>query len=332
MKRRDALIAIAALAATPGVAAQPAAKMHRVGFIATTSPPNEISGIEPVNPFARAFVHGLRDLGYVQGRNLELDMRSLEGKPERLEAFMADFVRLNTEVVFLPSSLLVPRAHKAAPQMPIVGLVNPAHLMSAGLAHSHGRPGGTITGVSVDVDELVDAKRLELFIELVPRITRIAYLGQREEWERPYVANLRAAAQRLGRTMIHVESGQGDFASAFARLKAERADAFMIERTPRAYGRRHDIGRLASSSGLPGSCAQAELVELGCLMSYSPDNNDLARRLSVYVDKILKGTRPGDLPIEAPTKFELTINAKSAKALGLAIPPAMLLRADRVIE
>ncbi len=306
--------------------------MHRVGFIATTSPPREISGIEPVNPFARAFVHGLRDLGYVQGRNLVLDMRSLEGKPERLEAFMADFVRLNTEVVFLPSSLLVPRAHRAAPQMPIVGLVNPAHLVSAGLAHSHGRPGGTITGVSVDVDELVDAKRLELFIELVPRITRIAYLGQREEWERPYVANLRVAAQRLGRTMIHIESGQGDFASAFARLKEERADAFMIERTPRAYGRRHDIGRLAVSSGLPGSCAQAELVELGCLMSYSPDNNDLARRLSVYVDKILKGTRPGDLPIEAPTKFELTINAKSAKALGLAISPTMLLRADRVIE
>ena len=316
----------------PRAVAQSGNKVHRVGFVATTSPLAEISGPDPANPFARAFVHGLRDLGYVHGKNLVLEMRTLEGKPERLEAIMADFVRLKTEVVFLPSSLLVPPAHKAAPKMPIVGLVNPVHLLSSGLAQSHGRPGGMITGVSVDVDELVDAKRLELFLELAPRATRIGYLGQREEWERPYVANMRATAQRLGRTVVHIESGQGDFASAFSRLKEERMDAFMVERTPRAYGRRHDIGRLALSSGLPGSCAQAELVELGCLMSYSPDNNDLARRLSAYVDKILKGTRPGDLPIEAPTKFELVINVQTAKALGLVIPQSILLRTDRVIQ
>jgi len=332
MKRRTLLQFTSAILVAPHAMAQPGNKVHRVGFVATTSPLAEISGSDPANPFVRAFVHGLRDRGYVQGKNLALEMRTLEGKPERLEAFMADFVRLRTEVVFVPTSLLVPPAHKAAPNMPIVGLVNPVHLVRAGLAQSHGRPGGMITGVSVDVDELVDAKRLELFIELAPRAKRIAFLGQRDEWERPYVANMRATAQRLGRTVVHVESGQGDFASAFSRLREERVDAFMVERTPRAYGRRHDIGRLALSSGLPGSCAQAELVDLGCLMSYSPDNNDLARRLSAYVDKILKGTKPGDLPIEAPTKFELVINAKTAKALGLAIPQSILLRADRLIE
>ena len=316
----------------PRVSAQPAKKVHRVGFVATTSPLAEILGLEPANPFARAFVHGLRDLGYIQGKNLVLEMRTLEGKPERLRAFMADFVRLKVEVVFLPSSLLVPPAHKAAPTLPIVGLVNANHLISTGLAQSMGRPGGAITGVSLDVNEDLEAKRVELFVELVPQARRIAFVGLRDEWERPYAVKMRAAAERLGKTMIHLESAPGDFATAFSRLKQERADAFMVERSPRAYGRRHEIGRLALASGVPGSCGQAELVEQGCLMSYSPENNDLARRLSVYVDKILKGTKPGDLPIEAPTKFDLVINAKTARALGIAIPQSVLLRADRVIE
>jgi putative tryptophan/tyrosine transport system substrate-binding protein len=332
MKRRT-LVQLACVAlAAPRIAFAQAAKPHRVGFIVTTSPLAEISGPDPANPFVRAFVHGLRDLGYVPGRNLVLEMRTLEEQPERLEAFMADFARLQTQVVFLPSSLLVPRAHKAAPALPIVGLVNANHLISTGLAQSMGRPGGAITGLSLDVDEDLEAKRVELFMELAPRANRIAYVGLREEWERPYAVKMRAAAARRGKTMIHVESGQGNYATAFSRLKREGADAFMVDRSPQAYGHRHEIGRLATASGLPGSCSPAELVEQGCLMSYSPDTNDLARRLSVYVDKILKGAKPGDLPIEAPTKFELVINAKAAKALGLAVPQSILLRADRVIE
>jgi len=316
----------------PRLCAQPGERVRRVGFVATTSPLAEISGPDPENPFTRAFVHGLRDLGYVQGRNLVLEMRTLEGKPERLQGFIADFVRLKVEVVFLPSSLLVPVAHKTAPALPIVGLVNANHLVSSGFAQTMGRPGGSITGLSLDADEDLEAKRLELLVEFVPQARRIAFVGLREEWERPYAAKMRAAAERLGRTMIHVESGHGDFATAFSRLKQERAGAFMVERSPRAYGRRREIGRLALASGLPGSCGQAELVEEGCLMSYSPDNNELARRLAAYVDKILKGARPGDLPIEAPTKFELTVNANTAQSLGIAIPPSVRLRADRVIE
>jgi putative ABC transport system substrate-binding protein len=268
----------------------------------------------------------------VQGKNLVLEMRTLEGKPERLDAFMADFVRLKTEVVFLPSSLLVPRAHRAAPQLPIVGLVNANHLVSTGLAHSIGRPGGVITGVSMDVDENLEAKRVELLLELAPRVNRMAFIGLREEWARPYAAKMRAAAERAGKTMIHVEPAATEYASAFARLKQEGADAFVIERSPRAYGRRQEIGRLAMASGLAGSCSQAEIVKEGCLMSYSADNNALARRLSVYVDKILKGTKPGDLPIEAPTKYELVINAKAAKALGLEIPQSIRMRVDQVVE
>lgn len=321
-----------AIAFAPRAFAQPAKKLHRVGFVATTSPLAEISGPDPANPFVRAFVHGLRDLGFVQGKNLVLEMRTLEGQPERVEALMADFVRLKVEVVFLPTSLLVPRAHKVAPTLPIVGLVNANYLISIGLVQSWGRPGGTITGLSLDLDEDLEAKRVELFMEFVPRVKRLAFVGLREEWERPYALRMRAAAERLGATMVHIESGQGDFSSAFSRLKQEGADAFMVERSPRAYGRRRQIGQLTLASGLPGSCGQSELVEQGCLMSYSPDNNDLARRLSGYVDKILKGTKPGDLPIEAPAKFELVINARSAKALGITIPQSILLRADRLIE
>lgn len=336
MKRRTVLrlagaMVIAPLAA-PSLDAQPSGKVYRVGFVATTSALAEISGPDPANPFVRAFVHGLRDLGYVQGKNLALEMRSLEGKPERLEAFIADFVRLKTDVVFLPTSLLVARAQKIAPNMPIVGLVVASNLVSAGLVQSLGRPGGTVTGLTIDVDEHVEAKRLELLLELTPRATRIAYVGLREEWERPYVLNIRAAAQRLGVTMVHVETGDGDFASAFLRLRHEQANAVMVERSPRAYGRRREIGQLALASGLPSSCAQGELVEQGCLMSYGTDNVDLGRRASVYVDKILKGAKPGDLAIEAPTKFELMINAKTAKALGITIPQSIGLRADRVID
>ena len=332
MKRRGAVCALFALVAASSLKAQSVGKVHRVGFVATTSPLAEISGPDPANPFVRAFVHGLRDLGYVQGKNLALEMRTLEGRPQRLEAFMAEFLRLGVEVVFVPTSLLASRAHKLAPNLPIVGFVSAIHLMSERLAQSAGRPGGAITGVSLDVGEELEAKRIELFLEFVPRAKRIAFIGLREEWERPYNVKMRVAAEKLGRTIIHLESGQGDFAAAFARLKAEGADAYMVERTPRAYGRREEIGRLAVASGLPGSCGQAELVEQGCLMSYSADNNELARRLSVYVAKILKGAKPGDLPIEAPTKFELVINAKTARTLGLTIPPSLRVRTDRIIE
>lgn len=312
--------------------AQPREKIYRVAFVATTSPLAEISGPDPANPFARAFVHGMRDLGYIQGKNLVLEMRSLEGKPERLEAIVVGLVRAGAQVIFLPTSALAARAKSVAPNTPIVGLVRPSYLISHGLAQSMGRPGGTITGLSIDVDEQLEVKRLELLLELAPQVRRIAYVGLREEWDQPYVRNVRAAAHQRGVEMTHVDSGQGDFASAFARLQLERANAVMVERSPRAYGRRREIGQLALTSGLPSSCAQGELVEEGCLMSYGTDNIDWARRVSVYVDKILKGAKPGDLPIESPTKFELMINARTAAKLGIAIPPSVRLRADRVVE
>lgn len=332
MKRRDATLALLALAAAPCVIAQPTGKVHRIGFVATTSPLAEISGPDPANPFVRAFVRRLRDLGYAQGRNLALEMRTLEGKPDRLEGFVADFVRLKTDVIFLPTSNLVVRAHKVAPTIPIVGIFSTSVLMSSGIVQSPGRPGGMVTGVSLDLDEDVEAKRLELLRSLAPRATRIAYLGLLEEWDRAAVRKMRIGAERQGLTIVHLDTGHTDFASAFARLKGERVDAFLVERSPRAYGRRREIGQLAVASGLPGSCGASELVEEGCLMSYSDSIVEQARRVAVYVHSILKGAKPGDLAIEAPTEFELTINAKTASTLGIAVPQSILLRAARVIE
>jgi putative tryptophan/tyrosine transport system substrate-binding protein len=332
MKRRDAACGMLALALAPLALAQPSSKVHRVGFVATTSPLAEISGPDPANPFTRAFVHGLRDFGYVQGRNLLLEMRTLEGKPERLEAVVAELVRLKTDVIFLPTGNFVERAQKVAPNTPIVALFVASNLLSAGVVQSRARPGGMVTGVSIDVDEQLEAKRLELLRELAPRATRIAYLGLREEWDRPHVLKMRVGAERLGLTLVHLETGPADFRSAFSRLKQERVHAYMVERSPRAYGLRQEIGRLALASGLPGSCGASELVEEGCLMSYSNNITEQGRRVAAYVDKILKGAKPGDLAIEAPTRIELVINAKAAKALGIAIPQSLRLRADRVIE
>lgn len=332
MRRRDVALALLALAAAARASAQPAGKVHRVGFVATTSPLAEISGPNPANPFVRAFVHRLRDLGYAQGRNLALEMRTLEGKPERLEAVVTELVGLRTDVIFLPTGNFVARAHKVAPHMPIVALFVGSDLVRGGLAQSWARPGGMVTGVSIDVDEQLEAKRLELLRELAPRATRIAYLGLREEWDRPHVLKMRAYAERLGLTIVHLDTGAADFASAFSRLKREQVDAYMVERSPRAYGRRREIGHLALASGLPGSCGASELVEEGCLMSYSNSIVEQGRRVAVYVDRILKGAKPGDLAIEAPTEFELTINAKTASAIGIAIPQSLLLRAARVIE
>jgi putative ABC transport system substrate-binding protein len=332
MKRRNAVRCILLLVVAPALGAQPVGKVHRVGFVASTSPLADVSGENPANPFARAFVHGLRDLGYIQGKNLVLDIRTLDDKPERLDAVMAEFVRLRTDVVFLPSVALVLRAHKVVPKMPIVGLLVGSVAVDAGLARSMARPGGMVTGLTIDLEEEVTAKRLELLLQLVPRARRLAYIGHAEEWERPYVSKMRAVAEQLGVTVVHVQVTGGAFGSAFSRLRQVKADAFMVETSARAYGRRREIGQLAHASGLPGSCGASELVEHGCLMSYSPDNLDWGRRCAGYVDKILKGATPAELPIEAPSKFDFVINASTAKALGIAIPLPVLLRADRVID
>jgi putative ABC transport system substrate-binding protein len=310
--------------------AQPA-KVARVGFIATTSPLAEIAGPNRSNAYVRVFVESLRDHGYVEGRNLVLDMRTLAGKPELLDGFITDFVRQKTDVIYVSTTPLVLRTLRSSGATPIVALIA-ADLLGTEVVKTLAHPGGTVTGPAADVDAEIEAKRLQMFLQLAPKTRRVAYIGLRDDWERLYAQRVRAAARDLGVDLVLFESQYSDFADAFARLRSEDVNAVFVGRSARAYGRRQQIGELAAASGVPSCCSHREIAEHGCLFAYGADNLDLARRAASYVARILKGAKPGDLPIEAPVKFELVINMKTARALGIAIPQSILVRADRVIE
>lgn len=305
--------------------------MRRVAYLATTSSLAELTGPDPVNPAFRAFVHRLRELGHVDGRNLSLDVRTLAGDWSRTDAIASEFERRGTEVIVLATSALVPAVRKAAPNTPIVMLVG-SHILQSGLVQSLARPGGNITGLGVDVDTDVEAKRLEMLLELRPGVRRVAYLGSKEDLDGIYGQRVQATAQRLRITLIHAASNPEGFAAAFSQVTRERPDALLVAHGPVAYGHRRQIGELSAASGVPSSCAHGEAVAHGCLISYGASLAHVLRRAADYVDRILQGDRAGDLPIEQPTVFELVVNARTARALGIELPRSILLRADRIVE
>ena len=344
-QRRKILLASGALLAAPltawivliaaVVCAMPAnaqkTKVHRVAFISGVSPVSELKGPEPSSPAARAFVHGLRDLGYVEGRNLVLDFRTLEGRSERIPEVLAEIVRFKPDVIFSSTQVVVERHLQAAAGIPIVTLASWS-LVQPGIAQSLARPGGTVTGFIMDVDSAVEAKRLELLREAIPGIKRIAYLGPAGAFDSPAGKSVIGAAQRLGLTLFHAAYIGLDIQAAFAIIDRERPDAVFIPLGASSFGHRQRFGQFVSAKRMPCMAGFKEIVEHGCLMSYGTDNSDVLRRAAGYVAKILEGAKPGELPIQQPTKFELVINLKEAKALGLKIPQSILLRADSVIE
>jgi putative ABC transport system substrate-binding protein len=322
-----ALLAVALWFAAPAHAQ----KVHRVAFIATTSPLSQLTGPDPANPAMRAFVHALRDLGFVEGRNLVLDIRTLEGKPERIEEVVADVVRLKPSVIFAPAQGIVERSLKLTAGVPIAMLAAGA-IVERKLVQSLARPGGMITGLVVDVDTGVEAKRLQLLGEIVPGLRRVAYLGPHEWWGHPAATQVQSAAQRIGLTLFNAGYKGGDFQTASLLIEQDRPDAVFVPTGPSSYALRERIGRFVVANRLPCAAAHSEIAEHGCLISYGVDTNDLMRRGAGYVAKILNGAKPGDLPIEQPSKFSFVINMKSARAIGVKIPQPLLLRADRVIE
>lgn len=307
------------------------AELRRVAYLATTSPLAELTGRDPANPAVRAFVHRLRDLGYVEGRNLALEMRTLAGDWTRLEPVAAELARLDAEVIVLATLALVPAVRRAAPNTPIV-MLGSSDILKSGLIESLARPGGNLTGINADVDPEIEAKRLEMLLELKPTARRVAYLGTREDFESDYGRRLQSAARRLGLTLVRAEGSKKSFAPAFAQAARENADALLVTCGPVAYGLRGQIGELAAASGVPSSCAHAEAAAHGCLMSYGASIADALGRAADYVDRILRGEKAGDLPIEQPTVFELAVNLTTARAIGVEVPRSILLRADRVIE
>jgi ABC-type uncharacterized transport system substrate-binding protein len=335
MKIRQAGLIAAALTLLTALAAeaQPGGKVYRVGFILTTSPVSEMAGSEPVHPLVGAFMHGLRALGYVEGQNLILERRSAEGRFERFGDIVAELVRLKADVIVTPTDTVTRAAKSVTTTVPIV-MVGSGDPVGVGLVQSLARPGGNITGLTTIVGPEIEAKRLELLKEAQPRVARVAFLGSKEDndWESPQGKSVRTAAPALGITLVPVEFTPHQFTDAFTRIREARLDALFVAGSGAAFADQGLIADFATRARLPSSFFFREAVELGGLMSYGLNTRDVFRRAATYVDKILKGAQPADLPVEQPARFELVINLKTAKALGLTIPRSVLSLADELIQ
>jgi len=316
------------LAAPLAAEAQQAAKIARIGYLA----PNP--GADP--HVKEAFRQGLRDLGYVEGRNVVIEYRDAEGKSERLPALAAELVALKVDVIVAPASTLAVLAAKQATRtLPIV-FIGTADPVASGLVTSLARPGGNVTGLSNLAPELV-GKWLERLTQAVPGVSRVAALWQPgilgERTEKDMLTRAEVAVRALGVRLQFVEArGPEDFERAFSDISRARADALTVLPSSMFNSERRRLVDLAAKHRLPAVYQWRHFVDAGGLMSYGPNRPDWYRRAATYEDKILKGAKPADLPVEQPTKFELVINLKTAKALGLTIPQSLLLRADEVIQ
>jgi len=306
---------------------QPARNVHRIGILSSRSTTSEMVGAHPQDPLVNALLRGLRELGYVYGEHFMTEPRGGEGKPERFPGLAAELVRLQVDVI-VASGPMLPALKQATSTIPVVttGAGDP---LASGYVQSLARPGGNITGLSLQIRE-TDGKRLELLKELVPGAAPVAII-----WD-PRVSSSQAAesaARERGWRLLSLEiRDAGEIEKAFKTATGARAGALLMTPSglPDAHARR--IAELAAKSRLPTMYAFRFYVEAGGLISYGVDLTENYRRAATYVDKILKGAKPADLPVEQPTKFELVINLKTAKALGLTIPQSLLVRADEIIK
>jgi len=308
-------------------AQQPPPKTARIALVFANAKEATITGSNPI-PYAKAFLDALRTLGWVDGQNITIVRRSVEGKPERLPMLIEELLQVTCDVVVLVGA--TEPGIRASGTVPTVLLgVDPTWLTRAGLVESIAHPGGTVTGLIYTVGPEVLTKRLQLLKETIPRAKRVAYLTERL----PIPPEVDAAAGTFSLTLLPVEVAAPDrLEGAFASLSGKRVDAVMVGSGWFFQGNIPTFVSLAAKRKLPAMYRDRLFVEGGGLISYGPDWADLFRRAPIYVDKILRGAKPGDLPMEQPTKHELVINLKTAKALGLAIPKSLLLRADEVIQ
>lgn len=333
MNRRIFIIGIGALfAAQLNANAQQAHKVFRVALIASTTPVAEMAGPEPLSPLTRAFLHELRVLGYIEGRNLIFERRSAEGRPERYSEIAAELVRLKTDVIVAGGgALFIRRVKESAGNIPIV-MISVSQVVELGVVAGLARPGGNVTGVLSDTGPENELKRLQLLKELIPTRSRVAYLAPGPFWDLPIAQAIRRGAPSLGVELLHAEHSPTDIDATLAALARQRPDALIASLTASSYAHRREIVEFALKTRLPAIYPFSDMAEMGGLMSYGVSGSDLGRRAAVYVAKILKGARPGDLPIEQVTRLELLVNTKTARAIGITIPQSVLLRADRVIE
>ena len=324
MRRRQFITLLGGAAAWPLAArAQQAGKIRAIGLL---SPASRSPSVVP------ALFDALAELGWIEGKNLVVERRYAENRLERLPELAAELVRLNVEVIVANGTLGPLAAKRATSTIPIV-MTAAGDPLGSGLVASLARPGGNVTGISLMAPDL-GGKRLELLKELLPRLARVAVLWNAAN---PYAAIVFKETQAAGRTLgIEVQSlevrGPDDFDGAFDTARKQRPDALITVEDPLTFSHQKRIADFATGQQLPSLYGFREFVVAGGLMSYGANVADLFRRAASYVDKILKGAKPADLPVQQPTTFELVINVKTARALGLEIPPTLLARADEVIE
>jgi putative ABC transport system substrate-binding protein len=310
-------------------AQQPAGQVARLGYLVA-------SNLATSPHLHEAFRRGLRDLGFVEGRNLVIEYRSAEGKFERFPALAAELVALKVDVIVAVNPRAALAAKQATRTLPVV-FVGVGDPVTDGLVTSLARPGGHVTGVSLSAGPQTVGKRLELLTQVVPGVSRVAVLwqpgGVPERTEKSILKEGNVAARALGvRPQLFETRGPEDFGKAFSDMTKARAGAPTVLPSTMFFNERSRLVDLATRHRLPAVYFVREFADATGLMSYGPDVADGYRRAATYVDRILKGSKPADLPVEQPTKFELVINLKTAKALGLTIPPSLLLRADHLIE
>ncbi len=306
--------------------AQQAGKVWRIGFLVTGSRSDSALMLD-------AFRQGLRELGWVEGQNLAIEYRFAEGRSDRLPDLAAGLVRLEVDIIVAGATLGAVAAKHASSTIPIV-MISVADPVGLGLIDSLARPGGNATGLTYSVGTDIIGKQLELLKQIVPTVRRVAILSNPAfPAQALAIREVKVAARLLGVQLQLLEArGPDELEDAFAAMAKRGVGALLVVGDAMFLLHRTRLAELAARSRLPAAYALREHVEAGGLMSYGPSLTDLFRRAAIFVDKILKGGKPGDVPVEQPTKFELVINLKTAKALALTIPPSLLLRADEVIE
>jgi putative ABC transport system substrate-binding protein len=313
------------LALCSTVEAQKAEKVPRIGIV-TAQPLSAVAARH------EAFRQGLRELGYVEGKTIVIEHRSAEGKLHRLPALMAEIVRLNVDIIVSYGSTTTRTAQKATSTIPIV-MAQDTDPIGNGFVASLARPGGNITGLSSLAADL-SGKRLELLKEILPKLSRAAVFGtSTNPGNTQSLKETELAAGAFGVKLKYLDIlGPRDIETAFRAASNGRADAVFVLRSPVLNSNRKQFAQLAAKTRLPATYPTSEFVEAGGLMFYGVNNTDLDRRAATYVDKILKGRKPADLPVEQPIKFDFIVNLKAAKQIGLTIPPNVLARADKVIK
>jgi putative ABC transport system substrate-binding protein len=325
------LLTLFLLAAPPTAEAQPAEKVYRVGYVSIGSAPGTPgSYTRPLEGFRQQ----LRELGWVEGRNIAIEYRWADGRVDRLAGLADELVRLKVDLITAAPTPAALAAKKATSTIPIVGL-SLTEPVAVGLVASLARPGGNVTGVSYAFGTDIFGKQLELLRDVVPKVRRVAAIGDPgSSPAHPHMLDaVKTAGRSLGLELQLVDvRASSEFDGAFAAMVKERAGALLVMGSPLFFLHRARLAELAMKHRLPSMSTQEQWVDAGGLMSYGPNFVDVYRRGAVYVDRILKGAKPGELPIEQPTSLALVLNLKTAKRLGLAIPPGVRERADQVIE